>query len=299
MNHSKAKILVTGAGGLSGSIVIREFIRQNIPVKALVRDREKVKEFQGAPNVEIVEGDMLDLKNIYPVLQGIEKVLLISSANQKMVETQCTFIDACKDAGVPHVIKYSGKESQIGFDPRNFRFTKEHEQIEQYLENSGLQWTHLRPSQFMQVYLREAATIRNKGALMLPLGEIEMSPVDIEDVARIAVALLHQGGHHSERLDITGPQTLSMAAIANIIGTVIEKPVKYVSISFDERRQAMLAAGFPPFLVDAIEDQSAERRRHPKARIDLSTHQLFGVKPTSFEAFASRHAIDFGKVSSN
>jgi uncharacterized protein YbjT (DUF2867 family) len=56
------------------------------------------------------------------------------------------FIDACKEAGVDHVIKFSGEEAQLGYDSQKFRFTREHEQIEDYLESSGMKWTHLRPS---------------------------------------------------------------------------------------------------------------------------------------------------------
>jgi uncharacterized protein YbjT (DUF2867 family) len=287
---ARAKVLVTGAGGLSGSIVIREFIRQGIPVRALMRNREKARQWESAANVEIVEGDMLDTQRLGPVLEGIERVLLISSANQQMVETQCGFIDACKQAGVPHVIKFSGKESQIGYDPQQFRYTREHEEIEAYLESAGLLWTHLQPSQFMQVYLREA-TIASRGELLLPLEEIEMSPVDLDDVAKVAVALLDRGGHTSERLSMTGPQALSMAAIAAIIGKVLGKPVRYVPITFEQRRQAHLAAGLPAYLADAIMDQSKERCRHPKAHIDLGTHGLFDVQPTTFEAFAYKNFV--------
>jgi uncharacterized protein YbjT (DUF2867 family) len=143
----------------------------------------------------------------------------------------------------------------------------------------------------MQVYLREAASIASRGELLLPLEAIEMSPVDLEDVAKVAVALLQRGGHTSERLRMTGPQALSMAAIAGIIGKVIDKPVRYVPITFEQRRQAQLAAGLPAFLADAIADQSAERCRHPEARIDLGTHELFGVRPTTFEAFACKNFV--------
>ena len=288
---ARPRVLVTGATGLSGSIVIKEFARQRIPVRALVRSREKARQWEGDVHVEIVEGDMLDAGRLGPVLEGIDRVLLISSSNERMVDTQCTFIDACKRAGVPHVIKFSGEESQIGFDPKQFRYTREHGEIETYLENAGLLWTHLRPSQFMQVYLREAATISSRGELLLPLEEIEMSPVDLEDVAKVAVALLHRGGHTSEILRMTGPQALSMAAIAAIIGKVIEKPVRYVPVTFEQRRQAQLAAGLPVFLADAIVEQSKERCRHPKARIDLGTHELFDVRPTTFEAFAFKHFV--------
>jgi uncharacterized protein YbjT (DUF2867 family) len=276
-------------------MVIKELISQDIPVRALVRSRDKARQFQSFPKVEIMEGDLLHPESLSAALDSVERVLLISSSNERMVETQCSFIDACKHAGVPHLIKFSGEESQIGFDPKLFRFTREHEEIEDHLENSGLQWTFLRPSQFMQVYLREAGAIKTKGALFLPLEDIKMSPVDVQDIAKIAVSLLYRGGHLSERLRITGPQALSMAEIASIIGTVTGRPVRYVNIPFEERRQALLAAGLPPFLVDAIEDQSAERRRHPQARVDLSTHQLFDVTPTTFEQFVLRHAVEFGK----
>ena len=56
-----------------------------------------------------------------------------------------------------------------------------HEQIERYLEGSGLAWTHLRPSQFMQVYLREVPTIVAENALFLPMGNAKLAPVDIEE----------------------------------------------------------------------------------------------------------------------
>jgi len=69
-----------------------------------------------------------------------------------------------------------------------------HEEIEDYLEGSGLAWTHLRPPQFMQVYLREAPTIGAEGAIRLPFEDIELSPVAIEDIAKIAHRLLRDGG---------------------------------------------------------------------------------------------------------
>jgi uncharacterized protein YbjT (DUF2867 family) len=291
---TKATILVTGAAGQSGSRVIKELAQQGISARALVRNRDKLHSMEDFPTIEMAEGDMLHPDSLHAALESIERALLISSANERMVETQCAFIDACRQAGVSHVIKFSGEESQIGYDPQKFRFTREHEQIEDYLENSGLQWTHLRPSQFMQVYLREAATIKHKGGLYLSLEDIEMSPVDLQDIAKIAAALLIQGGYQSKKLRITGPQALSMAAIASIIARTTGKAVQYVKITVEERSQALLSAGLPPFFVSAIEDQTAERIRHPHARVDVSTHALFDVKPTSFEQFALRHAADFG-----
>jgi len=289
------KILVTGATGLSGSLIVKELAGRQIPALAMVRDQSKAASLRSLPEITIIEGDMLKRDTLQQALHGVERALLVSTSNEQMVETQCSFIDACKTAGVRHVIKFSGEESQVGYDPQKFRFTREHEQIENYLENSGLQWTHLRPSQFMQVYLREAEAIRNKGGLFLPLQDIQMSPVDLQDVAKIAAGLLIHGGHQSEILRITGPEALSMADIAAIISDVTGSTVRYIPVSTEERSQALLKAGLPPYLVEAIKDQTAERCRHPQARVELGTHELFGIVPTTFHQFAKRHATDFGK----
>ncbi len=195
-------ILVTGASGLSGSAIIREFARQGAPVRALVRSRDKAASLRDLPRVDIVEGDMAKPGTLVAALDGVERALLISSAGPHMLETQCTFIDACKRAGVAHVVKFSGAES--GFDPAKFRFTRMHEEIEDYLEQPGLAWTHLRPSQFMQVYLREAPSIIGKGALFLPMEEVSLAPVDVEDIAKIAVALLCSEGHNGKSYAMTG-----------------------------------------------------------------------------------------------
>lgn len=285
----QANILVSGASGQSGSLIVQALAAQKQPVRALVRDAAKGKQLVTLSGVEITVGDMSDKDAMKTALYDVERTILISSADDCMVDTQCRFIDACKAAGVKHVIKFSGEESQQGYDPMRFRYTCEHEQIEDYLEQSGMQWTHLRPSQFMQVYLREAMVARQSGELRLPLEQIQMSPVDLRDVAKIAASLLVGGGHTGKALRITGPQALSMADIAGILSRVIGKAIAYTPIGWTERAAALSAAGLPPYFVDALKEQAAERVRNPKPLIDIATHELFGITPTTFEQFAVQH----------
>jgi len=226
-------------------------------------------------------------------LDGIDRVLMISTAADDMTETQCRFIDACGRAGVAHVVKFSGAESNIGYDAKRFRFTRMHEEVERYLEGAGMAWTHLRPSQFMQVYLRDAPTIAAEGAFYLALGETELSPVDVEDIAKVAFRLLRDGGHEGESLDMTGPQALTMSDIAALISQAIGKPVRYIDVSPAERRRNLLASGVPAGFADALDEQLAERLRRPKSRVHLVTHDMFGVRPTPFVEFAQRHAAMF------
>jgi uncharacterized protein YbjT (DUF2867 family) len=287
-------ILVTGAAGQSGSAVLREFAQHQNPVRALVRNRASARALHALPNIEVVEGDMLRPDTLDAALDGVDRALMISSANQQMVETQCAFIDASRNAGVRHIIKFSGAESGIGFDPEKFRFTRMHEQIERYLEGSGLAWTHLRPSQFMQVFLREVPTIKAKNALFLPLENIKLSPVDVEDIAKAAYALLRDGGvHEGKSYDMTGPEALTMTEIAERISAAIGRTIRYVNVSVADRRQALLAAGIPADFADALDEQAVERLKHPESRVYLGTHEVLGIKPTTFAEFALKHAPIF------
>jgi uncharacterized protein YbjT (DUF2867 family) len=286
-------ILVTGASGLNGSAIVKEFARRGAAIRALVRDRRKATPLLDLPSVSLVEGDMSKADSLHEALDGIERALLISTAGPEMFDTQCAFIDACKRAGVRHVVKFSGAESGRGFDPLRFRFTRMHEEIEDYLEQSGLRWTHLRPSQFMQVYLREAPTIVGKGSLFLPMGDGTMAPVDVEDIAKVAVALLRSDGHEGKSYAMTGPEALDMPSIAGLISQAIGMPVRYVPISPDERRKALLAAGASHYFVDGLYEQAVERLRNPTAQIFLEAHEAFGVTPTTFAEFAQRNASGF------
>ncbi len=281
-------ILVTGATGLSGSLIAQELARQGLSARLLVRSEAKAAPLRELEGMELVEGDMGKPETLKAALAGIDRALMISTANLSMAETQCRFIDACREAGVRHVIKFSGAEPD--FDPKKFIFTRMHEEIEDYLEHSGLAWTHLRPSQFMQVYLREVPSMMADGALRLPFADIELSPIDLIDVANIAVAVLRGGGHEGRSYDMTGPEALTMDAIVERFSAVTGRDIRYIPITPEEHRRILLERGLPPYFVDALNDQTHERLRHKKAKVRLCAHQALGVTPTTFSAFAKRHS---------
>src|SRR4030095_7893857 len=170
-------ILLTGATGSAGSYIANAFVQQREPVRILVRNRAKATELEKVRAIEIVEGDMASRGSLGSALDGVDRVLMMSASTPDMADTQCAFIDACKAAGVSHVIKFSARDARP--DTR-FPFGRMHWQIEQYLEASGLAWTHLRPTGFMQEYLREAPSIINEGALYLALGDVRLNPVDVD-----------------------------------------------------------------------------------------------------------------------
>lgn len=287
-------ILVTGATGVSGSLIVREFARQHAPIRALVRNRAKARAFEAFPTVEVVEGNMLEPSSLGAALDNVDRVLLISSAAERLLETQCTFIDAARKAGVRHIVKFSGRDSGTGFDPKHFRTTRLHEEIERYLEASGLAWTHLRPSQFMQFYFPGAPAMNlTPDMLALPMENARLSPIDIEDIAKMVFALFQSSGHEGKSYDMMGPEALTMTEVAERISQATGRTMTYRNITLEEYRQAMLAAGASPERADAFVELWGERRKFVESRVDLGAHETFGVRPTTFAEFAQRNAAVF------
>jgi uncharacterized protein YbjT (DUF2867 family) len=209
-----------------------------------------------------------------------------------LVETQCTFIDACKAAGVRHVIKFSGLDAR---PETTFPFGLMHKEIEEYLEKSGLAWTHLRPTGFMQEYLREAPSIIHQGALYFALGDVKLNPIDLVDVAKVGFLLLRDGGHEGVLLPMTGPEALTMTEVAYRISRANGRTVRYVAVPPIARRQALIDNGIPPEFADALDRQVEERVKGGlESQVNLSTHKLFNIKPTTFLEFAQRNAEAFG-----
>jgi uncharacterized protein YbjT (DUF2867 family) len=103
--------------------------------------------------------------------------------------------------------------------------------------------------------------------LHLPFGIVDLAPVDVGDIAKVAYRLLRDGRHESERLDMTGPEALTMDDIAARISTAVGRPVRYEAISADERRKSFLASGMPTSLADALDEQLAERLKRPRLAV--------------------------------
>jgi uncharacterized protein YbjT (DUF2867 family) len=286
-------ILVTGATGRPGSAVIREFARHGTHVRALARDPAKAAALRGLRGVDVAFGDMLAPETLDRALAGVDRVLMISGAGPQLLETQCTFIDAAKRAGVAHIVKFSGQDSIDGFDPERFRSTRSHEQIQRYLVGAGTSWTILRPSQFMQVYFEETPTIIATGELRLPLGEATLAPVDIADIAKAAYQIVTTPGHQNKTYTMTGPEALTMTELATRIEAAVGKSVRYVDVSSKDKLREWLKAGYPPARAEAFVQLFDERRRLGRSTVDLSTHRHFGITPTTFAEFARRHSPIF------
>ena len=280
-------ILVTGATGLNGSELVRRLAAKGIPSRALVRNLAKAQPLAALPSVEVVEGDMARPESLVEALRGVERAMLISSSDPTMLETQSSFIDAARNAGVKHVVKLSGIIPELDSP---FRFARMHAEIEQRLEDSGMAYTHLRAGEFMPSYFRQVPSIVGRGILALPMGDARIASVDIGDLAEVAIAVLTTTGHEGKTYPLTGPESLTMAEVAEKLSVATGKAIRYVDVPPDEANKARLAAGMPPYLADGLDELFAERRRGKESRVWPTIEEVFGRRPTSFDEFARQNA---------
>jgi hypothetical protein len=74
-----------------------------------------------------------------------------------------------------------------------------------------------------------------------------------------------------------------MAEIGDRISRAIGMKVRYVNVAPAERRHPLLDAGTSAYMADALDEQADERRGCPESKIDLTAHELFGVRPPTFD----------------
>jgi uncharacterized protein YbjT (DUF2867 family) len=283
-------IFVTGATGLNGKEIVRRLSARGIAVRALTRNPGRVGALAALPNVEIVEDDMARPETLAGPLRGVERAMLISSSVPDMLEVQSSFIAAAGKAGVKHIVKLSGIMPEIDSP---FRFARMHGEIERRLEASGLAFTHLRAGEFMPSYFRQVPSIVAKGAFFLPMEDAKIASIDVGDIAEAAVAALTGSGHEGKTYPLTGPEALGMAEVAEKLSAATGKPVRYVDVPPEDAKRAQLAAGVPPYLVDALAELFAERRKGKEAQASPVIETIIGRRATSFDEFAMRNAAIF------
>jgi uncharacterized protein YbjT (DUF2867 family) len=283
-------ILVTGATGMTGSELVRRLSAKGVHVRGLTRNMAKAAALVALPNVEIVEGDMERPETLSSSLQGVERAMLISSSDAKMLEVQSNFIEAAQKAGVKYIVKLSGIMPELDSP---FRYARMHGEIEKRLESSGMAFTHLRAGEFFTAYFRRVPLIVAKGTLVLPMEDARIASIDVGDLAEVAATVLTNTGHEGKTYPLTGSEALTMTEVAQRLSVATGKQIQYVNVTPEEARNTNLANGMPPYLADGLFELFAERRKGKESQVSTVIPDIFGWQPTRFDEFATRNAAIF------
>lgn len=281
-------ILVTGATGKVGREVVRQLAAANVPARALVRDPAGASHIR-IPGIEIAVGDLARPETLPPAFAGVERVFLLTPAAPDQVELQSNALEAGRRAGARHIVKVS----VAGGPDAGTQIGRWHWATEKQIEASGLGFTFLRPTLYMQQMCAYAPSIAATGAFSAPVGSGEVAVVDTRDVAAVAVAALTGSGHDRRIYDLTGPEALSYDAMADAISEAIGKRVAFAHVPPDYARKQMIADGVPTWLADDMTVLAASFREGYGATVTTTVFDVTGQRPRTFRQFAHDYARVF------
>jgi uncharacterized protein YbjT (DUF2867 family) len=245
------RVLVTGATGHIGRIVVEQLVSAGVEVRAMTR-RPHQAHFPDA--VEVVAGDLTDPAALAPVLAGVDRMYLFPEPR-----TAREVVDVARKAGVGRVVVLSSAAVTSGLD------TSFHLPVERAVEELCPEWTHVRPGEFMlNKLLLWGPSIRTEGVVYEPYPEAAWWPVHERDVADVATAALLQDGHHGKAYDLSGPELITRREQVEAIAAATGREVRLEVVTPEQarelyRRQGGFAAANADFLLGFTDYEGNQR----------------------------------------
>lgn len=275
-------ILVTGATGTVGRLLVTDLVTAGADVRALSRTPEKA----GLPSgVDVVAGDLGHPQTLRPALQGIERVFLLSGGPQGP-EHDANLIAAAQQAGVRHVVTLSVLGAAHDADDP---ITGWHLAGERAVTASGMAWTILRPGAFMSNALMWAPSIKSQDAVYAPFAHAKTAAVDPADIAAVAARALTGAGHDGKVYPLTGPDLLSAADQVEILGAALGRALRVVDVPPERAKAGMVDSGMPDQLADAVIASMAQAGTEHAMAVLPTIEQVTGRPARTFAAWADAH----------
>ena len=273
-------ILITGASGNVGSEVLKQVIATGAKPRAMYRNQRAAA---SAPKgVEVAIADFVKPEELKRAVRGVEKLFLLCAPVPELPQLENNAVDAAKSAGVKHIVKLSA----IGAGEGAHAFARGHQASERKVHDSGLAYTFLRPTGFMQNFLLYAGTIQAQGAFYGSGSEAPVGYIDVRDIAAVATKVLTSSGHENKIYELTGPEALSYSDVANKLAVALGKAVRYVPVPEPQARQGMIGSGMPEWTADAILDLQHFYDAGKAGAISEDVERVTGRTPISFDKFA-------------
>jgi uncharacterized protein YbjT (DUF2867 family) len=288
-------ILVAGSTGILGSEIVRQLREQNQPVRALVRktsDPDKVARLENL-GAAIVEGDLTDRASLDAVCQRIETVVttVTTTMSQTPGDTiprvdhagQLNLVDAARMAGVSHYI-YTSYSGNIDID---CPLTSAKRSVEQRVISSGMSYTILRPSYFMEIWLSPIVGFdySNGKANLYGDGANPISWISVSDVARFAVLVVDSPAARNKIFELGGPDMLSPNDVVKLFEQVTGQTfqVEHVPVAALQSQKAAaddpLQQSFSALMLDYADGDPIDMQ---------ATLKVFPVGLTSVRDYAAR-----------
>ena len=234
---------VTGASGHLGHLAVTALLGQGVApsqVKALARTVEKAADL-AARGVEVRHADYTAPDTLGPALAGVDVLLLVSATDVGQRAAQhAAVIDAAKAAGVERV----AFTSALRADTSTLLLAPEYVTTEDLLRGSGMEFTILRNSWYIENYTDRIAEYLAQGEIVGTAGDTAFAAAARADYADAAAKVLVEDGHAGATYELGGPP-ITMTDLARAITVASGTPVAYRDVSSAEHLAALQRVGFP------------------------------------------------------
>lgn len=246
-------ILVAGATGYLGREICRQLTSQGRPTRGLVRstsDPATISQLRQW-GVELVQGDLKDPQSLASACRGVSTVISTVSATRSRqpddsIEAtdrrgQLDLVDAARDAGVQRYV-YISLSGQIDSDDP---LTQAKRMVEGRVRASGMTYTILRPSYFMEAWLTPPLGFDypNGKITIYGSGENPISWISLADVAAFAVHCSDNPLAEDAIIELGGPDALSPREVVRIFEEVSGRSFEIQTVPEEALRAQRAAAG--------------------------------------------------------
>jgi len=277
----KTRIFVTGANGTIGSALQTVLVQSGLDITWGTHSRP----LPGLPSRSLDYSDPTSLERAFT---GHQVLFLLLPLVADKLQWARNAIEAAKAAGVQHIVRSSG----AGADPASpYSLLRLNGEIDRLVQDSGLDWTLIRPATFMQNFTTYYADMVGNGTLYLPQGDGKTAFIDARDIATVDARVLADPARFAgDVLTVTGPQALDNTTAMARIGVQLEREMTYVPIDEATAHEAMSAQGAPEWLVDWMLSLHRATREGLTAEVTGTVVSVTGHPPRQFDDFIGDYA---------
>ena len=219
-------ILVTGATGTIGSLIVQGLAAAGAKVNAFVRTPGKQSFPAGAKEVV---GDLTDVPSLRAALSSVRTLFLLNAVTPDEVTQALVALNLAREAGIERVVYLSVIHADKFTNVPHF--TGKHT-VERMIESLDIPATILRPAYFMQNERMVQQVIQGYGVYPMPIGSAGVAMIDARDIADVAVAELLRRDRAPAplpraTLELVGPELLTGESVAKIWSAALGREVTY------------------------------------------------------------------------
>ena len=247
------KTLITGAtghlGGRVANLLLERQGGENVAILSRHPSGDTTTDFRSR-GVDVREGDYGKPEELKRAFDGIEVLYFVSSSDVENRLTQHkNVVEAAKHAGVKHILYTSSVRETEGPDTVLHPIVDAHKQTEDWIKESGIDYTILRHNLYAEVaplFIGSKDQLLQSKTVYLPAGDGRVALAPREDLAEAAAIILADPSRYrNQTLSLNGSERVTFGEVATMLGDITDKDISYVSPDREEFRKTMQGYGVP------------------------------------------------------